>query len=174
MEGEGNAWQKQKKLQVTLKKETRELSREEEIEREPGQPYEKHKGQEYRELDQGAQRPKHGHVAHPAGQKVNCVGKHRLGRRHACMHARMLDPRFLDPRSGEEGAAGLEGQPPGEAREACLSVCHPGRVPLLPFAARLRPTQPTKAACLCRDPWRWIRARAGAQRTETGVSTHHQ
>lgn len=87
MEGEGNAWQKQKKLQVTLKKETRELSREEETERERGQPYEKHKGQEYRELDQGAQRPKHGHVAHPAGQKVNCVGKHRLGRRHACTHA---------------------------------------------------------------------------------------
>ena len=84
MEGEGNAWEKQKKLQVTLRKETRELSREEEIEQEPGQPYEKRKGQEYRESDQGAQRPKHGHVAHPAGQKGNYVGKHRLGRRHAC------------------------------------------------------------------------------------------
>ena len=52
--------------------------------------------------------------------------------------------------------------------------CAPSRPD--PFCCCLLPcpAQPTEAASLCRDPWRWIRTGAGAQRTGTGVSTHHQ
>lgn len=111
---------------LTPRKETRQLSREEET-GEPGRPYETRKGQEQRESDHGAPRLKHVRVAHPAGQKGNCAGRHRLGRRHACwLHAQ-------DKRRGQQDSRARPWG--GERSVPRCAPSWPG-----PFCCRLLPS----------------------------------